>query len=230
MNVAVILAGGKGRRLGGTLPKQFLEVAGRKIIEHTVEVFERSEWIDEIGVVCNPAYMNDMERIVQANRWLKVRKILQGGDERYRSSLAAIRAYDDDGVNLLFHDAVRPLVTHRIIADCVKALHTYGAVCVAIPPTDTVIEATPEGIIRSIPDRSTLRNSQTPQCFRRGVIRRAYERALQDPDFKTTDDCGVVLHYLPEEPICIVRGESFNLKVTYAEDLFLVAQLLSQQT
>ena len=230
MNVAVILAGGKGQRLGGTLPKQFLKVAGRKIIEHTVEVFERSECIDEILVVCNPAYMNDMEHIVLANQWVKVRKILQGGDERYQSSLAAIRAYDDDSVNLLFHDAVRPLVTDRIIADCVKALQTYEAVDVAIPSTDTIIEAAPEGIIRAIPDRSKLRNGQTPQCFRRGVIRRAYERALQDPDFKTTDDCGVVLRYLPEVPIYIVRGENFNMKVTYAEDLFLVDKLFQLKT
>lgn len=225
MNVAVILAGGAGYRLGGSLPKQFLKVAGRKIIEHTLSVFERSEYIDEIVIVCNPDYVPDMEQIVLLNQWMKVKKILRGGKERYHSSLAAIRAYDDDDINLIFHDAVRPLVNDRIISDCVKALQTYSAVDVAIPATDTIIEATEDNTIKSIPDRSALRNGQTPQCFKRGVIKRAYDLALQDPNFKTTDDCGVVLKYLPEIPIYIVKGENFNMKVTYPEDLFLVDKL-----
>lgn len=225
MNVAVILAGGAGSRLGGSLPKQFLKVAGRKIIEHTLSVFERNELIDEIVIVCNPDYVADMEQVVLLNQWMKVKKILRGGKERYHSSLAAIHAYDDDDINLIFHDAVRPLVNDRIISDCVKALQTYSAVDVAIPATDTIIEATGQNTIKAIPDRSKLRNGQTPQCFKRGVIKRAYDLALQDPDFKTTDDCGVVLKYLPEIPIYIVKGENFNMKVTYPEDLFLVDKL-----
>ena len=225
MNIAVILAGGSGQRLGDAVPKQFLKVAGRKIIEHTIAVFERHELIDEIVVVCNPDYVLMMEQIVLANQWVKVKKILRGGKERYHSSLAAIQVYDDDNVNLIFHDAVRPLVNERIITDCVKALDTYQAVDVAIPATDTIIESDERQFICSIPDRSRLRNGQTPQCFKRGTIRRAYELALQDPDFRTTDDCGVVLHYLPDLPIYIVPGENFNMKVTYPEDLFLVDKL-----
>ena len=212
-------------RLGDAVPKQFLKVAGRKIIEHTISVFEHNELIDEIAVVCHPDYVLMMEQIVLANQWMKVKKILHGGKERYHSSLAAIKAYDDDDANLIFHDAVRPLVTDRIIADCVKALETYQAVDVAIPATDTIIESGECPVIRSIPDRSRLRNGQTPQCFKRGTIRRAYELALQDPGFRTTDDCGVVLHYLPDLPIYIVPGENFNMKVTYPEDLFLVDKL-----
>ena len=225
MNIAVILAGGSGQRLGGNLPKQFLKVAGRKIIEHTVTVFERNGLIDEIAIVCNPDYQSDMEQIVVNNQWIKVKKILRGGKERYHSSLAAIQAYDDDNANLIFHDAVRPLVNDRIITDCVNALQTWQAVDVAIPATDTIIESSEANTIRSIPNRAVLRNGQTPQCFKRGIIRRAYELALQDPSFQTTDDCGVVSKYLPDVPIYIVPGENFNMKVTYAEDLFLVDKL-----
>ena len=225
MNIAVILAGGAGYRLGGALPKQFLKVAGRKIVEHTLSVFEHNEQIDEIAIVCNPDYIADMEQIVLNNQWMKVKKILRGGKERYHSSLAAIRAYDDDDINLIFHDAVRPLVNDRIIADCVEALRTYSAVDVAIPATDTIIEVTEQNTIKSIPNRAVLRNGQTPQCFKRGVIKHAYDLALQDPNFKTTDDCGVVLKYLPEIPVYIVKGENFNMKVTYPEDLFLVDKL-----
>ncbi|WP_291529642.1 2-C-methyl-D-erythritol 4-phosphate cytidylyltransferase [Bacteroides sp. UBA939] len=230
MNVAVILAGGAGHRLGGDLPKQFLKVAGRKIIEHTLDVFEHCDLIDEIAVVCNPDYITDMEQIVLNNQWVKVKKILCGGKERYHSSLAAICAYNDDDINLLFHDAVRPLVNDRIIADCVVALDSYSAVSVAIPATDTIIEVTEQNTIKAIPDRAVLRNVQTPQCFKRGVIKRAYELALQDPGFKTTDDCGVILKYLPEIPVYIVPGENFNMKVTYPEDLFLVDKLFQLKT
>ena len=229
MNIAVILAGGSGSRLGGALPKQFLSVAGKTIIEHTIDVFDNNDLIDEIAIVSKKEYVSDVEHIVMSSQYHKVKKILIGGKERYDSSLAAISAYNDDDCNLLLHDAVRPLVNNRIINDCIDALKTYRAVDVAIKTTDTIIEVDDDNIIRSIPPRSLLRNSQTPQCFKRGLIRRAYELALQDPLFVTTDDCGVVHKYLPDEPICVVAGEVFNFKVTYAEDLFLLERLCQQR-
>lgn len=228
MNIAVILAGGSGSRIGGTLPKQFLCVAGKKIIEHTIDVFENNYLIDEIAIVSKKEYVADVERIVKTNQYHKVKKILTGGKERYDSSLAAISAYTNDDDNLLLHDAVRPLVNDRIINDCIEALKTYRAVDVAIKTTDTIIEVGDDNTIKSIPLRASLRNCQTPQCFKRGIIRRAYELALQDPHFVTTDDCGVVHRYLPNEPICVVAGEVFNLKVTYAEDLLLLEKLCQQ--
>ncbi len=225
MNIAVILAGGSGSRLGGELPKQFLKVAGKKIIEHTIDVFENNELIDEIAIVSKEEYITDVEQIVVNNQYKKVKKILAGGKERYHSSLSAIAAYDNDDDNLLLHDAVRPLVNDRVINDCIKALETYQAVDVAIKTTDTIIQVDDDDTICQIPPRRELRNGQTPQCFKRGVIRRAYELALQDPDFVTTDDCGVVHKYLPEVPIYVVEGEVFNMKVTYMEDLFLLDKL-----
>lgn len=229
MNIAVILAGGSGNRLGGPLPKQFLKVAGKRIIEHTIDVFENNDQIDEIAIVSKKEYISDMEQLVVSNQYHKVKKILTGGKERYDSSLAAIAAYPNDDDNLLLHDAVRPLVNDRIINDCVKALENYRAVDVAVKTTDTIIEVGDDNMIKSIPPRACLRNVQTPQCFKRGVIRRAYELALQDPLFVTTDDCGVVYKYLPNEPIYVVTGEVFNLKVTYAEDLFLLEKLCQQR-
>lgn len=229
MNIAVILAGGSGNRLGGPLPKQFLKVAGKRIIEHTIDVFENNDQIDEIAIVSKKEYISDMEQLVVSNQYHKVKKILTGGKERYDSSLAAIAAYPNDDDNLLLHDAVRPLVNDRIINDCVKALENYRAVDVAVKTTDTIIEVGDDNMIKSIPPRACLRNVQTPQCFKRGVIRRAYELALQDPLFVTTDDCGVVYKYLPDEPVYVVTGEVFNLKVTYAEDLFLLEKLCQQR-
>lgn len=217
-NIAVILAGGSGSRLGGDLPKQFIKIAGKMIIEHTIDVFEKNCHIDEIAIVINPNYLYMIEDIIVKNEYKKVRKVLQGGKERYHSSLAAINAYDND-CNLIFHDAVRPLVNNRIIDECIEALDTYEAIDVAIPTTDTIIRSK-DNFINSIPPRAELRNGQTPQCFRREIIKQAYDLALQDPNFQTTDDCGVVFKYLPETPIYIVRGEVFNMKVTYQEDVY----------
>jgi len=229
MNIAVILAGGTGSRLGGTRPKQFLKVAGKTVLEHTVEVFQKNSLIDEIAIVCHPDYIELVKGFMRKNHWTKVRKILNGGQERYESSLIAIRAYDKSAVadmNLIFHDAVRPLVSHRIIVETIKALKQYGAVDVAVPAVDTIIKVDrTKRFIDFIPDRNYLNRGQTPQGFHYAVIRKAYEKALKDPAFKTTDDCGIVRKYLPEIPIFVVPGEERNIKLTYPEDVYLLDKL-----
>ncbi len=195
------------------------------MIEHTIDVFEHNTLIDEIAVVTRPEFVADFEQNVLNNHYTKVRKILIGGKERYHSSLSAINAYRNDEDNLIFHDAVRPLVNDRIINDCIEALKQYDAVDVAIPVADTIIQVDELNRISTIPTRSLLRSGQTPQCFKRGVIYKAYQKALQDPNFVTTDDCGVVRKYLPDTPVFVVKGEVFNMKITYKEDLFLVDKL-----
>lgn len=225
MNVAVILAGGVGSRLDSSHPKQFFKVAGKTVIEHTIDVFEGNGLIDEIAVVMNPAYMATMEEIVLKNGWRKVKKLLKGGSERYYSSLAAIEAYAGRrGVNLIFHDAVRPLINNRVIEETVRALEHWNAVDVAVPAVDTII-STEGDFVDTIPDRSRLKRGQTPQGFKLETIREAYRLALQDPGFRSTDDCGVVLKYLPEERIYVVKGEESNMKLTYKEDSYLLDKL-----
>lgn len=224
-NIAIVLAGGVGSRLGLSTPKQFFKVAGKMVIEHTLDTFERNPHIDEIVVVSNPVYVSDVENIVLRNGWKKVKKILKGGKERYDSSLSAIHAYEGgEEVNLVFHDAVRPLVSQRIIDDVCETLKTYEAIDVTVPAVDTIIEAEGDHIA-SIPDRSRLQRGQTPQAFRLSVISEAYKRAFKDPDFKVTDDCGVVVKYMPEVPVHLVEGEESNMKLTYKEDTFLLDKL-----
>jgi 2-C-methyl-D-erythritol 4-phosphate cytidylyltransferase len=223
-NTAIILAGGKGVRLGRNHPKQFLKIAGKKVIEHTLDVFESHPEIEEIAIVSHPDYIRNVKEILTANNYTKARKILAGGAERHDSSLAAIKAYEDDDVHLIFHDAVRPLVSHRIISDCIKALENYNAVDVAVKTTDTIISVKDE-LIQNIPNRDYLNNGQTPQAFKWRTINAAYEKALQDPDFKVTDDCGVVKKYLPDEEIYVVEGDGDNMKLTYKEDIFLLDKL-----
>lgn len=226
-NIAVILAGGTGSRLGASTPKQFFKVAGKMVIEHTIDVFNHHPLIDEIAVVIHPDYENMMEEIVLKNQWQKVKKILKGGNERYQSSLSAIKAYNHQpGTNLIFHDAVRPLINPQIIDEVVLALNKYNAVDVAVPATDTIIQVNDSGNeITNIPNRNYLRRGQTPQAFKLSVIEKAYELALQDPQFVCTDDCGTVIKYMPNEPVFVVTGAESNMKLTYKEDTFLMDKL-----
>ena len=228
-NIVAVLAGGTGSRLGGGIPKQFIEVAGRTIIEHTVDVFEDHPMVDGILVVMHSDYISQMEALVHRNGWEKVMKVLPGGQERYDSSLAAIRACGEmfGDCRLLIHDAARPMVSHRIVTEVIMALDHYKAVDVAMPATDTIIETSADGHrLVAIPDRRRLRQVQTPQGFHLETIRQAYENGLQRDDFTATDDCGTVARYLPGEPIYVVDGDPANLKVTFKEDLILLEHLL----
>ena len=229
-NIAVILAGGSGQRFGAELPKQFLPLAGKTVIEHSVEAFEQCADIDEIAVVMHADHLPRMQKIIDRNSWRKVRKLLPGGAERYLSTLAAIRAYEGcSDVNLIFHDAARPAVSQRVIDEVVTAMEEHPAVAVAIPATDTVFEVTDDGrFITAIPARKRLRCAQTPQAFRIDVIREAYSKALQDPHFTSTDDCGVLFRYCPEVPIYIVPGEVSNMKLTYPEDTILLEKTVNR--
>jgi len=228
MNIAIILAGGTGKRMDTETPKQFLKVAEKTVIEHTIEVFEKNIHIDEIAVVIPESYIAEMTLMAVLNDWKKVKNILKGGNERFQSSLSAIDFYQQfPDYNLIFHDAVRPLVSDRIIHDVVNVLETYNAVTVAIPTTDTIYEVdNSQQYITNIPNRSYLQRAQTPQAFKTATIQKAYQLALNDSNFIFTDDCGVVAKYLPDEKIYVVRGEKRNMKITYKEDIFWIEKIL----
>jgi 2-C-methyl-D-erythritol 4-phosphate cytidylyltransferase len=210
-------------------PKQLLRIAGKPIIEHTLAVFEATAEIDEIVLMMTPGYVKDIEAIVAARGFRKVTAILEGGERRNDTTKLALDQLGDAECNVLFHDAVRPLVNQRIIRECVDALRTYDAVDVAIPSADTIVVVDGD-VITDIPDRSRLRRGQTPQGFKLSVIRRAYELAWQDADFAATDDCSVVLKYLPEVAIHVVEGSEHNMKVTAPVDLFIADKLFQLTT
>jgi 2-C-methyl-D-erythritol 4-phosphate cytidylyltransferase len=129
---------------------------------------------------------------------------------------------------VLLHDSARPLLEQRTIADCVAALRVHQAAGVAVPASETMVIAE-DGTMRSMPPRETLWRCQTPQCFRLPVITRAHQRAAADPDFAPTDDCGVVLRYLPEVAVHIVPGSERNMKITYPQDLAVAEALLAAE-
>lgn len=224
--VAVVLAGGSGQRIGLSTPKQLLKIAGKPILEHTLAIFEEAPDVDEIVLMMNPGFVKDAEAIVRKAGFTKVSRVLPGGTSRNATTQLAldVLADHDPATKVLFHDAVRPLLSQRIIADCVTALDEYAAVDVAIPSSDTIIEVE-DDIITEVPRRSRLRRGQTPQGFRLGTIREAYAKAWEDPEFEATDDCTVVLRYLPGTPIFVVAGDEHNMKVTHPVDIFIADKL-----
>jgi 2-C-methyl-D-erythritol 4-phosphate cytidylyltransferase len=228
--VAAVLGGGVGQRLGAGMPKQLLTLGGKTLIEHCVAAFDQAPGIDEILVVMARGYTGQVEAMLAGAAYRKVTGVIEGGVTRPDSARAALAAIAGPGgsgeCGVLLHDAARPLVDQRIIGDCVAALQVHDAAGVAVPASDTMV-VTANGVMHSVPPRETLFRCQTPQCFRLSVITRAHALAAADPGFAPTDDCGVVLRYLPDVKVHIVPGSERNIKVTYPQDLAVAEALLS---
>jgi 2-C-methyl-D-erythritol 4-phosphate cytidylyltransferase len=235
--VAVVLGGGVGQRIGAQVPKQLLMLGGRTLIEHCVAAFEQAPGVDEILVVMAAGYTDQVRSMLAETGYRKVSAVIEGGVARpdsTRIALAAIAASGDSDsgadqadCGVLLHDAARPLVDQRIIADCVASLRVHQASGVAVPVSDTIV-ITDNGVMHSMPRRDTLLRCQTPQCFWLSVIARAHELAAADPDFFPTDDCGVVLRYLPDVNVHVVPGSERNIKITYPQDLPIAELMLAR--
>lgn len=229
-NIAVILSGGMGARFGGTLPKQFTKLAGKAVIEYTVEAFEKSLNIDEIIIVSHPSYVDLIWKFVKKNQWKKVTKVFNGGKERFDSTYSALQGLEgeDNNSNILLHDAVRPLINESIINNCIDALRNFEAVDVVIPSADTLVEVYDDGCISNIPNRAVMRRGQTPQAFKLGTLKQAYQRAINAQRFSFTCDCGVVRSMVPGVRVATVVGAESNMKVTHPIDLFIAEKLLQE--
>ena len=240
--VAVVLGGGTGQRLGAGMPKQLLTLGGQTLIERCVAAFDAAPGVDEILVVMARGYAGQVRELVAG--FQKVIGVIEGGATRPESTRAALAAIAEGGTGwvgyaggagwaggggsdcgVLLHDAARPLVDQKIIAACVAALEVHDAAGVAVPASDTMV-LTENGVMHSVPPRERLFRCQTPQCFRLSVITRAHELAAADPEFAPTDDCGVVLRYLPGTAVHIVPGSERNMKITYPNDLAIAEALL----
>jgi 2-C-methyl-D-erythritol 4-phosphate cytidylyltransferase len=232
--VAVVLAAGSGLRFGSAVPKQLQLLGGATVLERCVRAFARAPGIDEVLVVTAAELTGPVRS--QLGTTAKLAAVIEGGVARTDSTRRAIdwiraRAQDSDPDSdwkVLFHDAARPLVDQPIIAACIEALDTRDAVGVVVPTSDTIVQLSGDAFGRVLP-RDSLARCQTPQGFRLSLIGRAYELAAADPAFATipaTDDCGVVLRYLPGVPVGAVRGSERNLKITYPADLAIAEVLL----
>jgi 2-C-methyl-D-erythritol 4-phosphate cytidylyltransferase len=223
-NFAIILASGTGARFRSDTPKQFLKLAGKTVLEHTLDVFQRHPHIDRIVLVVTQEQRALVEAIVTRGGYGKVAAIVNGGATRQASSAAGIAAITDDDARVLVHDAVRPLLDAATIDRCLDALDRFDAVDTGIPSPDTVIRLDADGCIADIPERGMLRLGQTPQAFRAGLLRQAHALAAQDADLRVTDDCGLILHYGLGR-VRVVAGDVSNIKITYPSDIYLADRL-----
>ncbi len=215
----VILAAGRGKRLGLPINKALVELFGKSLLRRSAEALVGSGILAELVVVVRP---DDLERARAELEHIPLPlKVVGGGERRQDSSLAGVEAAGGDYV--LIHDAARALVSPSLAKRVLKAAVEHGAAIPAIPVRDT-IRYVVRGFARPGPKREGLHLVQTPQGFERGLILRALKEARRR-DVRITDDAEAVL--LLGEPVAVVEGEATNLKITYPEDLTLAEAILS---
>lgn len=225
-NIALILASGSGERCKLGYPKQFAKINTKTVIEHTIDAFENHKLIDEIIIVTSKDYLTKLESIIKQTKYKKVSSIIEGGATRKDSSYNGISQIKETECNVLIHDGVRPVISERIITDCINALNNKNAVCTAIESSDTILVTNEDGIIKNIPQRKTLKRAQTPQCFKLSLIKKAHLLAKEDKNCLVTDDCGLIMHYKLEN-IYTIQGDANNIKITYPEDIEFAKKYLS---
>ena len=210
--IAIIAAAGRGKRLGSSLPKQFLKVRGRTILEMSVEAFEQNKYVDEIFVAANADYCELTEKLCRG--FSKLKKIVAGGAERQDSVRAALDCLRGENGIVLVHDAARPFVSEAVINAVIEGTADFGAAIPTVPAKDTIRQV--DGTGSRTLQRETLACVQTPQGFRISLIKHAFEKA-QAEGFLGTDDASLVERIGIN--ISMVQGEDANRKITTREDL-----------
>ncbi len=215
---AVIVAGGKGLRMGSNVKKQFMSVNGELIIVTTVKAVSKSDYIDGIIIVTGKDDVSFVKKAVKEYGLCKVEKVVAGGETRSQSVKNGLMFVNDCDI-VAIHDGVRPMVTKECIDKCIEDAFLYGASTLGVAPKDT-IKITENGVISETLDRNKLSVIQTPQCFKYDIIKKAYENF--DSDF--TDDCAQVekLGY----KVHITEGSYKNIKITTPEDIQIMTMYM----
>jgi len=222
-NVAIIPAGGSGKRMDSRFPKQYLPVGDIPLLVHTLKIFQLSLLIDDILLVVPEEDIHKVgSLIVERYSLSKVSQILAGGNKRQDSVKNGLDVIGDDCDIVLIHDGVRPFISGELIRLAVQEAAKHGAVAVGVPVKDTVKRVDQDGWILETLNRQMLWLTQTPQAFRRLIIQEAYQRAYQD-HFYGTDDASLVERM--GHPVRMIPATYENIKITTPEDL-LLAELL----
>lgn len=229
--VGIVLAAGSGKRMGTSKKKQYLLVKDRPILFYSLKAFEDS-FIDEVILVTSADDMDFVKKdIIDKYGLTKVRRIVEGGKERYNSVLNGLKAIDDADY-VFIHDGARPMISTEILQRGFEAVKEYKACVVGMPSKDTVKIADDDGFVSVTPKRSRVWNVQTPQIFDFSLIKEAYisivakEEELKAQGIAITDDAMILEEY-SHYPIRLVEGSYENIKVTTPEDMVLAEQFLS---
>ncbi len=221
----MIMAAGKGKRMGTQISKQFLQICGKEILAWTVDVFEKSNLIQNIVLVASADGMEDIQALCKKYQWQKVHHIVLGGKERQHSVANGLAVLEKETEMVLIHDGVRPFVTEQMIADSIAAAKIYDGVVIGVPAKDTIKICSPDGMAEQTPDRNLLWQIQTPQTFRKEIITKAYTYA-KEKDFLGTDDAS--LAEFAGNRVKVVLGSYRNIKITTKEDLVVAEAFLKE--
>lgn len=223
---AIVLAAGQGKRMGTKVQKQYLEIDGKPVLYYSLKAFEDSILIDEIILVVGENQKEYCEKeIVSKYEITKVKKIVQGGAERYNSVWNGLQEAEDGYV--FIHDGARPFINEEILQRVYDEVLVHKACVVGMPVKDTIKIVDSEGFADKTPDRNLLWQIQTPQVFETSLIKEAYKKLMQNDTIKVTDDAMVVEQVLGNK-VKLVRGSYENIKITTPEDLE-VAQIFVEK-
>ena len=220
---AIIPAAGRGKRIGASVPKQFLEIQGKPLLHHTLTVFASCKLIDYVVLVMPQADVDEMGED-WLNKYDIVREVVVGGEQRQDSVYNGFNSLEEGTDIVVVHDGVRPFTTPQMITATVEAAQQHGAAITAIPVSDTVKQAA-DGFVKQTVSRDGLWRVQTPQAFQCRLLQQAFKKAKKDSYYGT--DEGSLIEYLGER-VRIVPGSELNIKITRKEDLVLGESLLSR--
>ena len=218
----VIPASGMGTRLGGEMPKQFLDICGEPILKHTLQVFDSCSFVDEISVAVPEEYIEE----VRGYGLSRVTHIVAGMSQRANSVYAALEALQPFEGVVLVHDGIRIFVTEDLIRSVANAAYEHGAAVAGVPVIETVKKVDESGLVISTPDRRRLWLAQTPQGFRYNLLVNAYSRAAADGVLEHATDDSSLIERLGHS-VRMVQGDLLNMKITSMMD-YKLAQALSK--
>ncbi|MBU5269798.1 2-C-methyl-D-erythritol 4-phosphate cytidylyltransferase [Clostridium cochlearium] len=221
-NGAIIVAAGKGRRMGLKTNKVFMEVEKKPIIQYSIECFESHPDIHEIVIVAAENEIKKVEYIIKSNNIKKVKKVVEGGNTRKESVLNGLKAIKNSDI-VVIHDGARPFINHNLISEGIKYANTYGACTCAVPPKDTIKVKDELGFIKGSLNRDSLISIQTPQSFKYKLIWEGHNQNI-DKNINITDDTSL-MEYLGHK-VFIYDGEYTNIKITTKEDLIFAKEIV----
>lgn len=231
MIYAVILAGGTGSRMGvSDTPKQFLEIKGKPILNYTVEKFLLNAKFEKVIILTPENWISHTKRILRKFTGESEKlAVIAGGVTRNETIMNAIDYIEktdglDDDTVIVTHDSVRPFVTHRMIEDNIKAAEDFGACDTVIPASDTIVESVDREAISSIPLRQHMYQGQTPQSFKAKALREDYNSLSEEEKAILTDAAKILV--MKGRTVKLVKGETYNIKITYPYDLRIARSLL----
>jgi 2-C-methyl-D-erythritol 4-phosphate cytidylyltransferase len=224
-NCAIILAAGKGNRMGEPINKQYLNIKGHPILYYTLKAFTHCDCIDEIIVVAAEGELDYCrEEIIKKYNFFKVKDVVVGGKERQHSVLNGLKATANCEI-VLIHDGARPFISESIISNGIIYAKLYGATACGVQPKDTIKIKDPSGFSLETPEREMLFCVQTPQAFKYDIILDCHKR-IHEEGIKVTDDTMVVERY--GNKVYLYEGSYNNIKVTTPEDLEIGRQILEK--